>query len=161
MNKIWCAYCQVHEVYAPQLYQRRSVRFWVELSMVDRVIPALSKSFKNLSIMEFFKILKNKDNQYIELRQIYHLGSSIVSNLPVSSLSLCHDLLSFFFFFNQQEVDPRFYIILYINTSVKVKVKSLSRVRLLATPWTTAHQALRPWDFPGKSTGVGCHCLLR
>ena len=42
----------------------------------------------------------------------------------------------------------------------KVKVKSLSRVWLLATPWTIAHQALRPWDFPGKSTGVGCHCLL-
>ena len=41
----------------------------------------------------------------------------------------------------------------------KVKVKSLSRVRLLVTPWTAAHQA--PWDFPGKSTGVGCHCLLR
>ena len=40
----------------------------------------------------------------------------------------------------------------------KVKVKSLSRVRLSATPWTTAHQALHPWDFPGKSTGVGCHC---
>ena len=20
---------------------------------------------------------------------------------------------------------------------------------------------LRPWDFPGKSTGMGCHCLLR
>ena len=42
----------------------------------------------------------------------------------------------------------------------KVKVKSLSRVRLLVTPWTAAHQALCPWDFPGKSTGVGCHCLL-
>ena len=90
----------------------------------------------------------------------------------------------------------------------KVKVKSLSLVRLLATPWTEAHQAppsmglsrqeywsglpfpspmqesekwkwsrsvmsnsswphglqpnrlLRPWDFPGKSTGVGCHHLL-
>ena len=41
----------------------------------------------------------------------------------------------------------------------KVKVKVLSRVRLLATPWTGAYQA-RPWDFPGKSTGVGCHCLL-
>ena len=38
-----------------------------------------------------------------------------------------------------------------------VKVKSLSRVRLLATPWI-AH--LHPWDFPSKSTGVGCHCLL-
>ena len=91
----------------------------------------------------------------------------------------------------------------------KVKLKSLSHTRLLATPWTAAHQAppslgfsrqehwsglpfpspmhesekwnwsrsvmsdsspphglqptrlLRPWDFPGKSTGVGCHCLLR
>ena len=40
----------------------------------------------------------------------------------------------------------------------KVKVKSLSRVLLLATQPT---RLLRPWDFPGKSTGVGCHCLLR
>ena len=32
-----------------------------------------------------------------------------------------------------------------------MKVKLLSRVRLLATPWT----------LPGKSTGVGCHCLLQ
>ena len=32
----------------------------------------------------------------------------------------------------------------------KVKVKSLSRVQLLATPWTTAHQALRPWDFQAR-----------
>ena len=91
----------------------------------------------------------------------------------------------------------------------KVKVRSLSHVRLLATQWTAAYQAplsvgfsrqeywsglpfpspmhesekwkwsrsvvsdfsrpnglqptrlLRPWDFPGKSTGVDCHCLLR
>ena len=35
----------------------------------------------------------------------------------------------------------------------KVKVKSLSCVRLLATSWTTAYQAppsMGPWDFPGK-----------
>ena len=37
----------------------------------------------------------------------------------------------------------------------KVKVKLLSHVRLLATPWTAAHQAPRPLDFPGKRTGVG------
>ena len=43
----------------------------------------------------------------------------------------------------------------------KVKVKLLSRVWLLATPWTAAYRLLHPWDFPGKSTGVGCHCLLR
>ena len=42
----------------------------------------------------------------------------------------------------------------------KLKVKSFSRVQLLATPWTEAYQAPLPWDFLGKSTGVGCHCLL-
>ena len=42
----------------------------------------------------------------------------------------------------------------------KVKVNSLSRVRLLATPWTEPTRLLCPWHFPGKSTGVGCHCLL-
>ena len=63
----------------------------------------------------------------------------------------------------------------------KVKVKSFSRVRLLATPWTAAHQAPPSMgcpalcdpmdcslpgssvheDSPGKSTGVGCHALLQ
>ena len=42
----------------------------------------------------------------------------------------------------------------------KVKVKLLSCARLLATPWTAAYQASLSMDFPGKSTGVGCHCLL-
>ena len=26
---------------------------------------------------------------------------------------------------------------------------------------TAAHQAPRPWDSPGKNTGVGCHFLLQ
>ena len=43
----------------------------------------------------------------------------------------------------------------------KVKVKSLSRVWPSATTWTAAFRAPPPWDFPDKSTGVGCHCLLR
>ena len=30
-----------------------------------------------------------------------------------------------------------------------------------ATPWTVACQAPRPWDFPGKNTGGGCHFLLQ
>ena len=42
-----------------------------------------------------------------------------------------------------------------------MKVKSLSHVLLLATPWTAAYQAPLSWNFPGKSIGVGCHCLLR
>ena len=40
-------------------------------------------------------------------------------------------------------------------------MKSLSHVWLLATPWTAAYQAPLSMDFPGKSTGVGCLCLLR
>ena len=38
-----------------------------------------------------------------------------------------------------------------------MKVKSLSRVQLLATYGLQPTRPLRPWDFPGKSTGVGCH----
>ena len=36
-----------------------------------------------------------------------------------------------------------------------------SSVRLCATPQTEAHQVPRPWDSPGKDTGVGCHFLLQ
>ena len=42
-----------------------------------------------------------------------------------------------------------------------VKVKSFSRVRLFATPWTVAYRLLHPWDFPGTNTGVGCRFLLQ
>ena len=45
---------------------------------------------------------------------------------------------------------------------MKVKVKSLSCVRLFATPWAVAcPRLLHPWDFLGKSTEVGCHFLLQ
>ena len=47
-------------------------------------------------------------------------------------------------------------------SQVKVKVKSLSLARLFVTPWTAAcTKLLRPWDFLGKSTGVGCRFLLQ
>ena len=45
---------------------------------------------------------------------------------------------------------------------MKVKVKSLSRAQLSETPWIVAcTKLLHPWDFQGKSTGVGCHFLLQ
>ena len=46
---------------------------------------------------------------------------------------------------------------------MKVKVKSLSRVRLFAAPWAVAHQAPPSMGFSrqGKNTGVGCHSLLQ
>ena len=42
----------------------------------------------------------------------------------------------------------------------KVKVKLLSCVWLLATPWTAVYQAPPSMGFSGNSTGVECHCLL-
>ena len=43
----------------------------------------------------------------------------------------------------------------------KLKRKSLSCARLLATPWTAAYQAPLSMGFSRQDTGVGCHCLLR
>ena len=42
----------------------------------------------------------------------------------------------------------------------KVKVKSLSRVWLFATPWTAAHQAPPSMGFSRQEYWTGCHCLL-
>ena len=40
-------------------------------------------------------------------------------------------------------------------------MKSLSRIQLVATHGLQPTRLLGPWDFPGRSTEVGCHCLLQ
>ena len=42
-----------------------------------------------------------------------------------------------------------------------ILLSHFSHVQLCATPWMVAQQAPRPWDSPGKNTGVGCHFLLQ
>ena len=40
----------------------------------------------------------------------------------------------------------------------------ICQIRVIRGPMLSAREPTRllhPWDFPGKSTGVGCHCLLR
>ena len=75
---------------------------------------------------------------------------SSISGANTSELLLSTTWLRLFAFFGSQ-----FFLLLLLLLS------HFSRVRLLATPWTAAHRLLHPWDFLGKSTGVGCHCLLR
>ena len=48
-----------------------------------------------------------------------------------------------------------------LKVSLCLKCWLLSHVQLFATPWTMPAMLLRPWDFPGKNTGVGCHFLLQ
>ena len=40
-------------------------------------------------------------------------------------------------------------------------LSQFSRAWLCETPRRQPTRLRLPWDFPGKSTGVGCHCLLR
>ena len=43
---------------------------------------------------------------------------------------------------------------------VAAAAKSLQSCSTLQPRGLQPTRLLRPWDFPGKSTGVGCHCLL-
>ena len=43
----------------------------------------------------------------------------------------------------------------------KVKGKSLSRIWLLATPWTAAYQAPPSMGFSRQECWSGCHCVLQ
>ena len=69
---------------------------------------------------------------------------------------------------NKWDKDFKFHVssdlVLLLKNDIQriVKVKSLSRARLFATPRIVAcTKLLCPWDFQGKSTGVGCHFLLQ
>ena len=63
----------------------------------------------------------------------------------------------------QQTLPEITYKILSSNLSLLLPLllSRFSRVRLYATPQMAAHQAPRPWDSPGKNSGVGCHFLLQ
>ena len=59
-----------------------------------------------------------------------------------------------YLFFSQSSVNGHldcFHVLLLLSR--------FSHVRLLATAWTAAYEAPRPWGFPGRSAGVGCHCF--
>ena len=62
---------------------------------------------------------------------------------------------------NGHQVYRSLSLLLPTNSESVFVVQSPSHVQLFVTPWTTAHQAPCPWDFPGKNTGVGCHFLLQ
>ena len=52
-------------------------------------------------------------------------------------------------------------IILRHFKNITDAAKLLQSCPTLCDPIDSSHQAPRPWDSPGKNTGVGCHFLLQ
>ena len=52
-------------------------------------------------------------------------------------------------------------ILIIILLLLLLLLSRFSCVRLCATPWRQPIRLPRPWDSPGKNTGVGCHFLLQ
>ena len=52
-------------------------------------------------------------------------------------------------------------IIYSVMTPLLLRLSRFSRVQLCATHRGQAMRLPRPWDSPGKNTGVGCHFLLQ
>ena len=82
---------------------------------------------------------------------------SIESVMPSSHLILCRPLLpchqSLFMLPRDNFCSLELLLLMLLS--------HFSCVWLCVTPYTAAHQAPRPWDSPGKNTGVGCHFLLQ
>ena len=76
---------------------------------------------------------------------------SDVESFPMFSFSVS---FIFFEFKNSLPSDKLF-------KAIEQQQSSHSLVSDSATLWTVAYQAPRPWDFPGKNTGVRCHFLLQ
>ena len=53
------------------------------------------------------------------------------------------------------------YIYIQWNAAASAAANHFSHVGLFATSWTVAYRLPRPWDSPGKTTGVCCHFLLQ
>ena len=47
------------------------------------------------------------------------------------------------------------------NTAAAAAAKSLQSCPTLCDPMDGSPPGSRPWDYPGKNTGVGCHFLLQ
>ena len=61
---------------------------------------------------------------------------------------------------NEKEYVKYIYIYIYVYVLCCV-LSHVICVQLFAAPWTVVHQALHPWDFPGKNTAVVCQALLQ
>ena len=93
----------------------------------------------------------------------YHLLFSTIPDSPEANLSkltqnFVHNHIITFMALSYDHCN----VCVCVRERERESVHMLSRSVLSdsATPWTVACQALCPWNFPGKNTGVGCHLFL-
>ena len=61
----------------------------------------------------------------------------------------------------QQQQAPQRFGKIKMSASRKFCIRNCNAAAAAKSLHSQPTRVLRPWDFPGKSTGVGCHCLLR
>ena len=52
-------------------------------------------------------------------------------------------------------------VVVVLVIVIMLLLSRFSCAQLFVTHGLQPTRLLRPWDFPGKSTGIGCHCLLQ
>ena len=79
------------------------------------------------------------------------VGAAAAAKLPESCLTLCDPL----------DGSPPGSPSLIFSMKVKSESEVAQWCPTLSDHGLQLTRLLHPWDFPGKSTGVGCHCLLQ
>ena len=87
----------------------------------------------------------------------------LVSAVQQSESTICTQISALFFFFDflPPEVTPGHWVEVPELCSGFSSVTDFMCVSESATPWTVAHQAPRPVDFPGRNTEGSCPFLLQ
>ena len=104
---------------------------------------------------------------FVTLWTVSPPGSSVHRDFPGKNTGVgCHALLHGIVSFQGSNLGlPHCRCILYLlshwGSQLLLLVSRFSRVQLCATHRQQPTRLHRPWDSPGKNSGVGCHFLLQ
>ena len=96
---------------------------------------------------------RRQKNDLFEIGSVWEIAETNWRDGSWVFIILLHPLLCMFEIFHCKKLKNRLLVLLLLS--------HFSRVWFCVTPQMAAHQALCPWDSPGKNTGVGYHFLLQ
>ena len=116
------------------------------------------KAIVSTSVKYYLKMLKNiLEILYCKELKMFHISLTHwrKTYFPLSSLLFWIQWVYVLLFCQHKSPNAN------LKSYLKLKVKSLSRVRLFVTHVLYWARLLCPWDSLGKNTGGGCHFLLQ